>query len=89
MVELNLTKGSAAEFINWLANDGYWGHTLTDFEVSHGAKRTEFIINGHRLSNYSNQMNHVVIDNCYEFVGDYGTVNGMEPLEYCLMKLGF
>ena len=89
MVELNLTKESAANFIDWLANDGYWGHTLTRFDVDHGAKITTFVINGHRLTNYSNQMHQVIIDDCYSYVGHTGTVNGMEPLEYYLKKLGF
>lgn len=95
-VSLNMTKEQVAGFIDWLANDGYWGHTLTDFELSHGEEETVFIINGHRLSNYSNQHRHVVIDNCYVGVNmehpHMIVENGVEydnGLVYALAKLGF
>ena len=91
-INLNLTKESAKAFIDWLANDGYWGHTLTAYDINHGKEITNFIINGHKLSNYSNLINHVIIDDCYcETKNGRIVVNNKEylPIEYCLMKLGF
>ena len=93
-VKLNVTKETALEFVDWLANDTYWGHTLTRFDVDHGAEEVNFIINGHRLSNVSNQHHHVIIDHVYcsahRSFGVY-IVDGreMSNLEYCMMRLGF
>ena len=92
-VELNITKEQAAQFIDWLANDTYWGHTITRFEVEHGEEEVEFVINGHSLSNYSNQQHQLVIDRCYCYAGGVGgiQVKGKlyTPIEYCLYRLGF
>lgn len=93
-VELNITKEQAADFIDWLANDTYWGHTITRFDIEHGAEEVEFIINGHALSNFSNQHHHVLIDRGYcsahRTFGCY-SVQGkeMNNIEYCLYRLGF
>ena len=93
-IKLNITRETAECFIDWLANDTYWGHTLTDFDINHGAEMIDFVINGHELSNYSNQHHHVVIDHGYcPAWRDFGAVvaNGKEytPIDYCLMRLGF
>lgn len=93
-IELNLTKETALFFIDWLANDTYWGHTASYFDVDHGVEEVDFIINGHTLSNTSNQHHHLVIDHCYEpAYRDFGRVhaNGKTymPLEYCMELLGF
>lgn len=93
-IELNITKEQAAAFIEWLANDEYWGHTITRFELDHGCEEVEFIINGHALSNYSNQHYSVLIDRCYcPAHKNFGcvSVNGvtMTNIEYCLYRLGF
>ena len=92
-VVLNLTKDQAAGFLDWLANDTYWGHALADFDLAHGAERTDFVINGHILSNYSNQHHHLIIEGCYCPADNIGTVvaggKKYSPLEYCLSKLGF
>ena len=93
-IELRLSKEDARAFIDWLANDDYWGHTITYWDVQHGAEEVAFIINGHELLNYSNQHHHVVIDNCYVCANNSGVRihSGGEvysPLDYCLKKLGF
>lgn len=93
-IELNLTKETALFFVDWLANDTYWGHTATYFDVEHGTERVDFVINGHTLSNVSNQHHHVIIDSGYvPAYRDYGVVvsNGKEytPIEYCMHKLGY
>lgn len=91
-VELNITKEQAADFINWLANDTFWGHTYTRWHIEHGREEVEFVINGHTLSNYSNQHHHVLIDRCYCPTAHCGvTVAGKRylPIEYCLYRLGF
>lgn len=93
-INLNLTREAAAEFINWLANDGYFGHTETYFDIEHGAEQVAFVINGHELSNVSNQMHQVVIDGCYTYAGGVARCVGADriernPLDHCLHKLGF
>ena len=92
-IELNITREQAAAFIDFLANEGYWGQTETYFDINHGAERVAFIINGHELSNVSNQQRQVVIDNCYCHAGGVSGINenGVEytPIGYCLKKLGF
>ncbi len=95
-VELNITKEQAADFIDWLGNDDYWGHTITRFQLDHGREEVEFIINGHALSNYSNQHHQVLIDRCYCYAsmdvldGGYQVGNKHYTcIEYCLMQLGF
>ena len=92
-VELNITREQAMEFIDWLANDSYWGHTITDFELNHGEEEVEFVINNHTLSNYSNQHHQVIIDHCYCYAGGVGGcyVNDVcyTPLDYCLYRLGY
>ena len=92
-VELNLTKEQVAGFIDWLANDEYWGHTISDYELSHGEEEVVFIINGHRLSNYSGQHHHVVIDNAYvsvhQNIGVIADGQEFKGVEYALYKLGF
>lgn len=92
-VELNISKEQAVDFIDWLANDTYWGHTITRFELEHGQEEVEFVINGHTLSNYSNQHHQVLIDRCYCYAGGMmGVYVGdrcYTPIEYCLYKLGF
>ncbi len=91
-VTLNLSAEQTKAFIEWLANDTYWGHTICDYEIQQGVPEVHIHINGHVLSNYSNQHHQVVIDNCYcptrnEIVG----LDGKEytALDYCLKKLGF
>lgn len=91
-VELNITKEQAAQFIDWLANDTYWGHTFTRWDIEHGREEVEFIINGHALSNYSNQHHHVLIDHCYcpaAICTVYYNCKQYTPIEYCLYRLGF
>jgi hypothetical protein len=92
-IELNITRDTAAEFINWLANDGYWGHTDTEFERTHGVEIDTFVINGHELSSYSNQMHQIVIDHSYCHAGGVGSVTYAgrvyKPLDYCLKRLGY
>lgn len=92
-IGLNISREQAKAFIDFLANEGYWGQTFTDFDLQHGAEETEFIINGHRLSNYSNQHHHVVIDDCYVGVQKSGRTHVGEKcysnMDYALMRLGF
>ena len=93
-IVLNMTREAAAEFVNWLSNDGYWGHTETQFDIEHGAERVVFLINGHELSNFSNQKNQLVIDGCYTQAGGRCACTGADgvtrdPLSHCLYKLGF
>lgn len=91
-VELNITKEQVAQFIDWLGNDTYWGHTITRFELEHGREEVEFVINGHTLSNYSDQHHHVLIDRCYcptAYCGVNVAGRQYTPIEYCLYKLGF
>lgn len=38
---------------------------LSDLDLSLGEEETVFVINGHKLSNYSARQNHVVIDGHY------------------------
>lgn len=92
-VELNITKEQAAQFIDWLVNNTYWGHTFTRWDIEHGREEVEFVINGHTLSNYSNQQHQVLIDRCYCYAGGMGGYQMgsvmYTPIEYCLYRLGF
>ena len=93
-VILNIARDQAKSFLNFLANEGYWGQTFCSWDLEHGkAEETEFLINGHRLSNVSNYHHQVVIDDGYVSVGENGCyiVGDKEysNIDYALMRLGF
>ena len=92
-VILNITRDQAKSFLDFLANEGYWGQTFTLWDLEHGAEETEFVINGHTLSNVSDQHHHVVIDNCYVGLYKEGRVHVGDKIysniDYALMCLGF
>ena len=92
-VNLNLDKETCRTFVDFLANEGYWGNTETHFDIAHGAEEVIFVINGHELSNVSNQMQQVVIDKRYTYASRAIKTeeNGTEytALDYCLKRLGF
>lgn len=90
-VELNLNRETAEFFIDWLANDTYWGHTWC---AEYERDDTIFVINGHELSTYSNQHHQLVIDHCYVSVSPVGAIIGIDGktysnIEYALKKIGF
>ena len=93
IIELNLTRNQARDFIDWLANDTYWGHTFSRAE-KHYDEADQFLINGHRLSTYSNVHHEVIIDDVYRSASHIGLTydcDGKEytNIDYCLHKLGF
>lgn len=94
IVKLVLNAEQVKGFIDWLANDDYWGHTWCA-EYEHDD--TVFEINGHLLDTYSNQHHHVVIDNGYVCVNEGVTVSYIDggewvrvpAIDYAMHKLGF
>ena len=92
-INLNITRETAEEIINILANEEYRG-SYTDYDAEKDPNlATEFIINGHTLSSISNQTNHVVIDGHYVNASKTGIViykgQTMSNINWCLRKLGF
>ena len=92
-IGLNISREQAESFLDFLANETYWGMTFTSWDLEHGEEETEFIINDHRLSNVSNYHHQLVIDDGYVSVGKNGCyiVNNKEysNMDYALMRLGF
>lgn len=92
LVELNLSERQVRDFIDWLANDTYWGHTwCADYEKDD----TVFVINGHTVDTYSNQHHQLVIDNCYisiissEHLMIRANGRDFTPIDFAMYKLGF
>ena len=92
-VLLNINSDTAKVFVDFLANYGYWGQTECQWDIDHGAEKVVFIINGHELSNVSNQRGQIVIDGAYRDARP-GCVylvesNECPSLDYCMKVLGF
>ncbi len=92
-VELK-SREEARKIINYLANEGYWGNTITYYDVEHGAEEIKYVVNEHVLSNVSDRVRHVVIDNgycCADPNAHIVALDGVERngVDYCLYKLGF
>lgn len=98
-ITLNITRKQAKAFLNFLANEGYWGQTFCSWDLEHlsyhgkKAEETIFDINGHKLSNVSDYHHSLVIDGGYVSVSESSCyiVDGkkLSSMDYALMKLGF